>query len=213
MQIDIVSDLTCPWSFIGKRWLEQACAMRPEIRPEIVWHAFQIYPEIPPEGVDRETFLVAKFGSLATGKRAYTVIIRAAAELGIGFDMDAIDRTPNTREAHRLVRYATARGKTDAAIEALFRAYFVEGRDIGDKPVLARIAGEIGLDASDAQAFLAGTAELDEVVADDDDARRASISAVPCFIFNRRHAVCGAYEPKILLPILDAAERDLRIGG
>jgi predicted DsbA family dithiol-disulfide isomerase len=208
MRIDIVTDIMCPWGFIGKRWLEQALSQRPEIRADVTWHAFQVNPELPAEGVDREAYLVSKFGSVDAAKTVLSDIARTGASAGIRFAFDRIRRTPNTREAHRLVRYATARGSADAAIEAVFRAYFVEGRDIGNAATLTQIAGELGLEAAEFTAFLASAAEIEQVVAEDRDARRSGIAAVPCFIFDRRFAMAGAHEPELLLEALDAAAND-----
>jgi predicted DsbA family dithiol-disulfide isomerase len=208
MQIDIVCDVTCPWSFIGKRQLEEALAKRPEIRAEITWRAFQLNPDLPPDGMDRELYLAAKFGSLVEAKRVYAVIARAGTAAGIPFAFDRIRRTPNTRDAHRLIRYSAPRGKGTTTVESLFCAYFIEARDIGDRATLTQIACEIGLGAAEIQNVLESAAEIDPVLADDRDATRSGIGAVPSFIFNRRHAVSGAHSPEIFLQILDEAEKD-----
>jgi predicted DsbA family dithiol-disulfide isomerase len=205
MQIDIVCDVTCPWSFIGKRQLEKALRARPGIRAEITWRAFQLNPDLPPDGMDRELYLAAKFGSLAEARRVYAVIARAGTAAGIPFAFDRIRRTPNTRDAHRLIRYSASRGEGTTAVESLFRAYFVEARDIGDRATLTQIACEIGLGTSEIKTVLESAAEIDPVLADDRDATRSGIGAVPSFIFNRRYAVSGAHDPEILLQIFDEA--------
>jgi predicted DsbA family dithiol-disulfide isomerase len=207
MQIDIVFDM-CAFCFMAKRQLAQALAMRPEIRAEITWRAFQLNPDLPPEGMDRDLFFQKRFGSVATGRRVYETVVPLGLAVGIPFAFDRIRRTPNTRDAHRLLRYARARGKEDLALEAVFTAYFVEGRDVGDARVLAQIAGEIGLDADEALDFLANSAELEQVLTEDRDARRSGISVVPVIVFNRRYALPGAHEPETLLPLIDAAERE-----
>ncbi len=203
MRIDIVSDVVCPWCFVGKRRLEKALALRPAIEVEIVWRPFQLNPDMPPEGIERQAYLAAKFGGDANAERLYANVAAAGASVDIGFAFDRIRRTPNTSDAHRLVRHAAAEGRADAIVEALFRAYFIEGRDIGGREVLAEIAGAVGLDAAEAAAWLDSPADRDEVLAEDRSARRIGINAVPCFIFERHYAVSGAQEPEFFLPVFD----------
>src|SRR5690242_785289 len=136
MHIDIVSDVICPWCFIGKRRLARALAQRPGLAVSITWRAFQLNPDMQPGGMPREAYLAAKFGSAAHAARIYATITDAGAGENIEFDFDAIRRTPNSRDAHRLIRYATKFGKADPVVEALFSAYFEHGRDIGDRQVL-----------------------------------------------------------------------------
>jgi predicted DsbA family dithiol-disulfide isomerase len=203
LRIDIVSDVVCPWCFIGKRRLEKALALRPEIEAEITWRPFQLNPDLPPEGIERQAYLAAKFGGNVHVERIYANVTEAGATVDIPFAFGRIRRTPNTRDAHRLLRYAAAEGVADAMVEALFRAYFIDGRDIGERAVLAAIAGEVGLDAQEAGAFLASAAELEQVLAEERSARRLGINAVPCFIFERQYAVSGAQEPEFFLPVFD----------
>ena len=203
MRIDIVSDVVCPWCFVGKRRLEKALALRPEIEVEIVWRPFQLNPDMPPEGIERQAYLAAKFGGDANAERLYANVAAAGASVDIDLAFDRIRRTPNTSDAHRLVRRAAAEGRADAIVEALFRAYFIEGRDIGGREVLAEIAGAVGLDAAEAAAWLDSPADRDEVLAEDRSARRIGINAVPCFIFERHYAVSGAQEPEFFLPVFD----------
>ncbi len=206
MRIDIVSDVVCPWCFIGKRRLEKALVLRPEIAVEIVWRPFQLNPDMPAEGVDRQAYLAAKFGGDAHAERIYANVAAAGASVDIDFAFDRIRRTPNTRDAHRLIRHAAAEGRADAMVEALFRAYFLDGRDIGEHAVLAEIAGAVGLDAAEAVAFLESPAELDHVLAEERGARRIGVNAVPCFIFERQYAVSGAQEPEFFLPVFDLVQ-------
>ncbi len=206
MHIDIVSDVVCPWCYIGKRRLEKALALRPEIEAEITWRPFQLNPDLPPEGVERQAYLAAKFGGNTHADRIYANVTEAGATVDIPFAFDRIRRTPNTRDAHRLLRYAAAAGSAERMVEALFRGYFVDGRDIGDRAVLAEIAGGVGLDAAEAGAWLASPAELEQVLAEDRSARRLGINAVPCFIFERQYAVSGAQEPEFFLPVFDLVQ-------
>jgi predicted DsbA family dithiol-disulfide isomerase len=206
MHIDIISDVICPWCFVGKRRLERALAMRPGVQPEIAWRPFQLNPDMPSEGLDRKVYLAAKFGSDAHAERIYQHVSEAGATVDIPFAFERIRRTPNTRDAHRLIRYAGAQGSADAMVEALFRAYFLEGRDIGNRDVLAELAGEVGLDRREVGQWLASAAEVEQVLAEDRDARRLGINAVPCFIFERQYAVSGAQEAELFLPVLDLVE-------
>jgi predicted DsbA family dithiol-disulfide isomerase len=203
MRVDIVSDVICPWCYIGKRRLEKALALRPEVSIDTSWRPFQLNPDIPTEGIDRRAYLAAKFGGSAHAERIYANVTEAGASVGIPFAFDRIRRTPNTRDAHRLIRYATAQDRVDAVVEALFQGYFTAGRDIGDRETLAEIAGEAGLDAGETAKWLASPAEVEQVLAEDRSARRLGINAVPCFIFEGQYAVSGAQEPEFFLPVFD----------
>jgi predicted DsbA family dithiol-disulfide isomerase len=203
MQIDIVSDVICPWCFIGKRRLEKALAMRPDMAAEITWRPFQLNPDMPPEGIGREPYIAAKFGGSAHAARIHSAIAEAGALVDITFAFERIRRIPNTRDAHRLIRYAAELGRADAVVDALFRAYFTAGRDIGDRATLADIAGEAGLGRATVAAWLDSANEREEVAAEDRGARRLGINAVPCFIFERQYAISGAQEPEFFVPVLD----------
>ena len=203
MQIDIFSDVVCPWCFVGKRRLERALQQRPDISVEIAWHPFQLNPEMPPEGVSSEAFFAAKFGSPSQVKSRRAMVIEAGASVGIQFAFERIEREPNTRDAHRLIRFAGAKGAADELVEALFQAHFISGRYIGDRNVLATIAGEIGLDRMEVTAFLGSDAALIEVTAEERNARKLGINAVPCYIFERQYAVSGAQESEFFFPVFD----------
>jgi predicted DsbA family dithiol-disulfide isomerase len=203
MRIDIFSDVICPWCFIGKRRLDKALAMRPQPDLQIRWRAFQLNPGMPEEGMDRQAYLAAKFGGPESAQRIYDTVGAAGAREGIAFAFDRIRRTPNTVAAHRLIRFSARHGRQDAVVEALFRAYFLDGRLVGEKPVLGAIAAEAGLDAADAGAFLDGTEETDTVLAEDTYARRLGIGGVPCFIVDGKYALSGAQEPEAFLPVFD----------
>jgi len=206
LRIDIVLDVICPWCFIGKRRLEKALARRPEITPELAWRPFQLNPDMPLEGMPRQDYLAAKFGGAQHAGRIYQAVTQAGVSVDIAFAFDRIRRTPNTRNAHRLIRHAEAEGRADAVVEALFRAYFLEGRDVGDRTTLAEIAGEAGLERAEIAAFLAGDSALGEVLAEDRNARRIGINAVPCFIFAGQYAISGAQEPEFFFPVFDLVQ-------
>lgn len=208
MRIDIVSDVICPWCYIGKRRLAEALKQRADLTAEIVWHPFQLNPDMPAEGMARERYLAAKFGGAAHASRVYQTIAETGRAVGIRFAFERIKVTPNTRDAHRLIRHATQSGDADPVVEALFKAYFIEGRNIGDPETLAAIAGEAGLDAPEVARLLDSEDAVEDVLAEDMSARRIGINAVPCFIFERKYQVSGAQEPEFFLPLFDLLQNE-----
>ncbi|MCC7049152.1 MAG: DsbA family oxidoreductase [Alphaproteobacteria bacterium] len=209
MRIDIFSDVICPWCFIGKRRLEKALALRPQPESKIHWRAFQLNPGMPPEGMERVAYLTAKFGGPEAAQRIYDTVRAAGQRSGVDFAFDRIRRTPNTVAAHRLIRFADRFGRQNAVVEALFQAYFHDGRLVGEIDVLADIAAEAGMDANAARAFLASDEETEAVLGEDVYARQLGIGGVPCFIVDGRYALSGAQEPEAFLPVFDlvAAEQ------
>jgi predicted DsbA family dithiol-disulfide isomerase len=203
MRIDIVSDVICPWCFIGKRRLASALTQRPEVNAEVVWHPFQLNPDMPPEGMARDRYIASKFGGNQHAGRIYQNVTDVGATVGIPFHFERIKITPNTRDAHRLIRHAGEFGNSDAVVEALFNGYFIEGRDIGDRDTLADIAGSAGLDRREIASYLESTEGSEEVLAEDLSARRIGVNAVPCFIFERKYVVSGAQEPEFFFPMFD----------
>jgi len=206
MRLDIFSDTICPWCYVGKRRLARALAARPQPKLSLRWRAFQLNPAMPIEGMTRQRYIEAKFGSADRAKRIYDAVIAVGATEGIDFDFDAIRRTPNTLASHRLLRKAAQIGRQDELLDGLFAAYFVEGRDIGDKAVLAEIAEEAGI--PDAEQFLAGVEGAEEVRDEDAFARRHGINGVPCFIFNSRFLLSGAQEPESFFQLFDLAREE-----
>lgn len=207
LPIIIVQDIVCPWCFIGKRRLELALARRPELRPDITWRPFQLNPAMPRGGMARDAYLAAKFGTGTDSDRIHGALAEAGASVGIAFRFDRIKRSPNTLDAHRLIRFAGRHGLAGDLVETLFRGYFVEGRDIGDGATLADIAAESGLDRAEAARFLDSGGGLAEVIAEERDVRRLGITSVPCFIFDRQYALSGAQEPEFFLPVFDLVLR------
>jgi predicted DsbA family dithiol-disulfide isomerase len=203
VHIDIFSDPICPWCFIGKRRLQRALAARPGVRPTVRWRAFQLNPAMPPDGMERRSYLALKFGSATEAERLYATIGQVGAVEGIDFRFDLITVAPNTVNAHRLVRYAEGHGRDGAVTDALFHAYFLDGRDIGDRRVLAALAAESGLDRAAAEAFLDGGDGADAVRGEDIRARQLGIEGVPCFIVDRRYAISGAQEPEAFFSLFD----------
>lgn len=207
MRIDIVSDVVCPWCYVGKRRFEQALAARPGLDVEISWRAFQLNPDMPAGGMERESYLAAKFGSATRAETIYADITAAGAEEGIAFAFERITRTPNTIDAHRLIRLAGEHGVQDPVVEALFRCYFEQGADIGDPARLIEIGDEGGLDAEVTRAHLASGDGIEAVKAEDLQARRLGINGVPCFIIDRRYAISGAQAPDVFERIFDTADQ------
>ena len=208
IQIDIFSDTICPWCLIGKRRLEAALRLRPDLPLRIRWRAFQLNPNMPAEGMERQAYLNLKFGGSDNATMIYDRIRAAGAGDGIDFAFEAIRRTPNTLESHRLVRWATDTGRQTEVVEALFQAYFFRGADIGARSVLVEAAVAAGLDREESEEFLSGDLYRAEVSDEDRQARALGIDGVPCFIFNGRHALAGAQPPKALAEMLDLAQQD-----
>ena len=191
--IEIASDVICPWCYIGKRRLEKALSLLDgEVKPDIRWLPFQLNPDMPRGGMARAEYRKAKFGSV---ERARSLDERVAAEgrgEGIAFAFERIERTPNTSAAHQLIDLAQSQGKGQPVVDALFRAYFEEARDIGDAGVLNSIALGNGVSGWPGQANAKGVAALEE------NMRGLGISAVPTFIFERKSGVSGAHPPEAL---------------
>ena len=200
LQIDVVSDVVCPWCFIGKRRLEAALATRDPALPVAVrWHPFELNPDLPREGIDRRTYLERKFGGAANADARYDRVRTAGQESGIAFAFERIARQPNTRDAHRLVWWTQAQGgDASALVERLFAAYFLEGRPVHGAAALAELADEAGLDAGAARAFLASGEGADAMEAAEQRAYALGISGVPFFIFDGQLAVSGAQASSVL---------------
>jgi len=209
--VDVVSDLVCPWCYIGKRKLETALQRlrehEPALEVAVHWHPFQLNPDLPREGMPRRDYLQAKFGA-ADADQVYARVSNAGAGVGIGFRFDAIQRQPNTLDAHRLVAWAQGRGDAGPLIERLFRAYFIEGRMLGDVDELARLAADCGYPDDEVRAFLGSDDEREPVEAEDREAREVGISGVPFFIFNGKVALSGAQDPENLLQAIAKARAE-----
>ena len=205
--IDVVSDVVCPWCYIGKRRLEAALASRDEPPPLVRWHPFQLNPDLPAGGIDRKSYLEDKFGGPDGARTVYARVEEAGREVGIPFDFERIRRQPNTSDAHRLIAWAQAidLARADGLVERLFKAYFIEGVDIGDVEQLAHLAAEVGYDAEAARAHLGSDAGRAEVAAADQRTKSMGIGGVPFFIFDHRLAVSGAQPPHVLLEAMTQA--------
>jgi predicted DsbA family dithiol-disulfide isomerase len=197
LTIDIVSDVVCPWCYLGEKRLEQALAE--EAGPIVVrWRPYQLDPTIPEGGLDRAEYMAKKFGKSGRLQSVHDNLTRLGAEVGLPFAFDKITRSPNTLDAHRLIRWATSAGVQSRVVDRLFEAYFVEGRDIGDRVVLTEIAAECGLDADLVERLLAEGADSEVVRQEVEQAQAMGVSGVPFFIFAGRLGVPGAQEPSAL---------------
>jgi len=202
-KFDIVSDPICPWCYIGKTKLMQAMAAHPEQAFEIAWHPFQLNPDMPPEGMDRRAYLEQKFGGKEGAVEVYGQIARAAEEAGITIDFEAIQRTPDTTDAHRLIRWAGQEGVQTALVDRLFAAYFEQGKDISDIDVLVGIASDSGMDGALVRRLLEGQNDRSQIKAEAAYARQKGIQGVPCFIVNNKYAVQGAQPVELWEKVID----------
>jgi len=203
--IDIVHDLVCPWCFLGVRRLLRTLRRRPDLMFDLTWRPFLLNPDMPRAGMSRPDYVIRKFGGEDRARRLYTSIAEIGRLEGVLFRFDRIRRTPNSVDAHRLVRFAARFGRADKLAEALFSAHFTDGRDISDMAVLVAAAVACGLDAHSTRAFLSSDDDIDAVHAENLRAHRLGINGVPCFIVAGRHAIAGAQEPEVIERLLDVA--------
>lgn len=203
VRIDVVSDVVCPWCFIGKRRLEKALALKPDIPVEVHWHPYFLNDWIPREGIAREDYLTTKFGSPERYAGMAERVSAAAAQEGLDYAMDKISRQPNTLDAHRLIRWAGGIGKSAEMKQKLMDLYFTEGADLTNRAVLVQAATDVGLDPDDVSEALASDQDVDEVSQEAQSAKEAGIDGVPCFIFGGRFAVSGAQAPEYLAEAIE----------
>ena len=208
MRVDIIVDTICPWCYIGKARFERALAQRPAHVVDIGWRPFQLNPGMPAEGRDRDAYLAEKFGDSERAQKKYRSIEQASRRDAIDFRFDIIERTPNTVDSHRLILAAGRQGCQAEMVDALFRAYFTEGQDIGDIAVLAEIADRTGMDGAETFAYLARDDDRAQVIAEDEMARRLGVNGVPCYIVDRKYAISGAQSPEVFVQVFDLAQQD-----
>jgi predicted DsbA family dithiol-disulfide isomerase len=200
LHVDVISDVICPWCFIGKRRLEKAVAAldgQHEVR--VRWLPFQLNPAMPKEGVSRRDYRTAKFGSWERSQELDARVVAVGEAEGIVFAFDRIERTPNTLDAHRLIWLADQEGVQDAIVEALFLAYFTEARDIGNRQELLDVVVQAGLDRGKAEAVLSGDGGLEAIKEAESQARRFRVEGVPFFIINGTITLSGAQQPDAFL--------------
>ena len=202
VKLDIMSDPICPWCYIGKSYLDQALQDIPDHPFTIEWHPFQLNPDMPREGMGRRAYLEGKFGGKEGAVRAYAPVVERAEAAGLKIDFEGMQRTPNTLDAHRLIHWAGIEGRQTAAVAALFHAYFVDARDIGDIDVLADIADGIEMDAAVVRKLLSSDADREDIAKRDAHARQMGVNSVPTFIVGQRHAVPGAQSPELWAQVI-----------
>ncbi len=208
LRIDVVSDVVCPWCFIGKRRLEKALQLTPGIPVEVHWHPYFLNDWIPREGISRTDYLTTKFGSPERYQEIAQRVTAAAAEEGLDYASDRLSRQPNTIDAHRLIRWAGGIGKAAEMKQKLMDLYFTEGADLTNSAVLVQAATDIGLDPDDVHAALASDTDVEAVTQEAQSAKEAGIEGVPCFIFGGRYAVSGAQAPEYLAQMIERVAQE-----
>jgi predicted DsbA family dithiol-disulfide isomerase len=203
MRIDIYSDTVCPWCYLGKRRFDLAVAARPQYEPVVVWRPFELNPDVPVEGVDRETYMAAKMPDQVRLEQSHAELERLGEASGIRFRFELISRIPNTRRSHLLIAHAARSGLQAAIKDRIMRAYFEEGCDIGDPEELVRLAGEVGLNSADARNAMILRVGQDGVVAAERHAAVLGITGVPTYIFDGQYTISGAQEVGIFARVFD----------
>jgi len=207
LSIDVVSDVVCPWCYIGKRFLEKAIALKPEIPVAVRFRPYFLNPWVPSEGISREQYLITKFGSVERYNSNNQRVVDAAALAGLTYARDKIERQPNTLDCHRLIRWAN--GNAAQMKQRLMELYFAEGGDLTSRDVLVQAAADCGLDADDVRRRLSTDEDVAEVEAEANSAKDAGIDGVPCFIFGGLLAVSGAQPPEYLAQAIERAPQEL----
>lgn len=210
LYIDVISDVVCPWCYIGKKKLERALELYRERNPDaappdVSWHPFQLNPDLPEGGIERSEYLRRKFGSHST--QVYARVSAVGTQVGIPFAFDKITRQPNTLGAHSLIMLASASDLQSDVVEGLFRGYFIDGRDLNADEALSEIACSAGLGKPQVEACLASAQVREQVRSEDAKARSLGVEGVPFFVFNRRYAVSGAQDPEVLVDAMLTSER------
>ncbi|WBU29039.1 DsbA family oxidoreductase [Rhodopseudomonas palustris] len=198
LTIDVVSDVVCPWCYIGKKRIEQAIALAPEVPVELIYRPFFLNPWVPREGISRDEYLTKKFGSPERYKEIAGRIAETAAQEGLEYHPERVQRQPNTIDCHRLIHWASAIGQGPAMKQRLMELYFRDGGDLTDPEVLVQAAAECGLDAADIRARLATDQDVEEVSAQAQEAADKGISGVPTYVFMHQYAVSGAQDPTLI---------------
>jgi predicted DsbA family dithiol-disulfide isomerase len=209
LPIDVFSDVVCPWCFIGKRRLEKAIALRPEIPVEVRYRPYFLNPWVPREGMSRNDYLTTKFGSPARYEQIAQRVAAAAAGEGLNYNIGGLNRQPNTLDCHRLIVWAQSVGLGARMKQRLMEIYFTEGGDLSDPEVLARAAADSGLDADEVRGLLAGDTDVELVTKAADSAKDAGIEGVPFFVFGNALAVSGAQAPEYLAAAIERAAQEV----
>jgi predicted DsbA family dithiol-disulfide isomerase len=213
MRIDVISDVVCPWCYIGKRNLESALSQWQgrhvdEPVPEVIWHPFQLNPQLPENGVPRREYLEQKFGGPDRAREIYARVTAAGARAGIAFDFDRIEVQPNTVNPHRLLHFAAERGSQNAMAETLFEGYFLHAANLTRKATLAELAANAGFDRDQVTAYLESDQDRELIEEQDRRARATGVEGVPFFIFGQRYALSGAQPPEVILEVMEKVRAD-----
>lgn len=212
LQVDVVSDVVCPWCFIGKRRIERAIELAPDLAVDVRWRPYFLNDWIPREGIDRKTYLETKFGSVERYNGIAQRVAAAAAQEGLVYALDKISRQPNTLDSHRLILWADAKGKSAAMKQRLMDLYFTEGADLTDREVLVRAAVDCGLDGDEIRKRLASDTDVAKVEQEAQSAKEAGVEGVPFFILGGVLAVSGAQSPEYLADAIRRAAAQLNEG-
>ena len=215
VQLDVVSDVMCPWCYIGKRRLEKALANIHDIEVEVRWRPFQLDPTLPPEGRDRQKYLENKFGGPDQAREIYGRVKQAGLDEGLEFDFDAIGVSPNTIDAHRVIRWASNEGQDvqEKLVERLFKDFFMDGANIGKHDVLVKAAEHAGMESSVVAALLATDQDRDAVSEEVATAQKMGVTGVPCFIIDNKYAVMGAQSPEQIAEAIKQAAQMKDVGA
>jgi predicted DsbA family dithiol-disulfide isomerase len=215
LAIDVISDVVCPWCYIGKRFLEQAIALKPDLAVEVRFRPYFLNPWVPREGMSREDYLITKFGSVERYNSNNNRVVEAAAAAGLHYDRDRIKRQPNTLDCHRLILWAGEAGKAAAVKQRLMEIYFSEGGDLTQSETLVAAAADCGLDGAHVRALLASQQDVDVVEREAQSAKEAGIEGVPCFVIGGLIALSGAQPPEYLAAAIEraAAEQAKRVAA
>lgn len=209
LSIDVVSDVVCPWCFIGKKRIEKAIALKPGIPVTLRFHAYFLNDWIPREGISRTDYLIKKFGSVERYAQIAERVKAAAAEEGLVYAPDKISRQPNTTDCHRLILWAGKSGNAARMKQRLMDLYFTEGGDLTNNDMLAQAAADVGLDRAEISRLIATEQDVDIVAQQAQNAKEAGIDGVPCFIFAGVFAVSGAQAPEHLAGAIERAAEQI----
>lgn len=210
MHIEVIFDIICPWCYLGKRRLEEAIVVRPNLSPNITWSSFLLNPNIPVCGIDRQDYLNARIGDEIRANQIYSSIEKLGNTSGINFRFDRLDKIPNTLDAHRLIQYSSRLGLGSEMVESLFNAYFVQGFDTGNRNVLLKIAKKLGFNASSVRSYFDSDQDIEEIREQNLRAQKIGVNGVPAFIFDGKISISGAQEPKVIARLIEVAEERRR---
>lgn len=208
MKAEFFFDTTCPWCYLGQVRFMRALQMRPQLYVDLRWNAYLLHPDVPLDGVDRQAYLVRKFGGLPRVNRLTKAVVAACQAEGVVINFDRVKRLPNAVQSHRFIKFASYRGLVIPAVETIFAAYFRHGIDIGNIDELIELGAELGLNEIELAHYLYSEADIATILGDNSRAHRLGVSGVPCVILDDKFAISGAQESHILTRLLDVASEN-----